>query len=67
VRERLAGVGVERPQSNGSRPRAPIVVAWVVPESIFTDGDWPGQDETERRTKAGEWMAREGIGLVPVP
>ena len=67
VRERLAGVGVERSRSNGLRPRTSIVVAWVVPDSIFTDGDWPGQDETERRTKAGDWMARQGIGLVPVP
>jgi hypothetical protein len=67
VKERLAGVGVERPQANGARPRTPIVVAWVVPDSIFTDSDWPGQDETERRTKAGDWMARQGIGLVPVP
>jgi hypothetical protein len=67
VRERLAGVGVERPQSNGSRPRAPIVIAWVVPASTFTDGDWPGADAADRRARAGTWMARQGIGLVPVP
>jgi hypothetical protein len=67
VRERLAGIGVERPHSNGSRPRAPIVVAWVVPDTVFTDGDWPGIDAGDRRARAGAWMARQGIGLVPVP
>jgi hypothetical protein len=67
VRERLAGVGVERPRSNGSQPRAPIVVAWVVPMAVFNDADWPGADADERRTRAGSWLARQGIGLVPVP
>jgi hypothetical protein len=67
VRERLASLGVERPRADGAMPRHAVVVAWVVPLAAFDDDDWPGADRDARRTQAGEWLARQGIGLVAVP
>ena len=73
VRERLDGLGLERPRDTSLRPREPLLIAWVVPASIFDDQDWgpaaaatPEARRTERRRAAGRWLAREGIGLVAV-
>jgi hypothetical protein len=73
VRERLDMLGLERPRDASFRIKEPLLVAWVVPVSIFDDQDWgPSGAATaelqrqERRRSAGRWLAREGIGLVAV-
>lgn len=74
VRERLEPAGIQRARS-GPRPRTPIVIGWLVPPEVFDDGDWPGattgmttaQQREARRTIAGSWLAREGIGLAMTP
>lgn len=67
LRERLKVVGVERPPNSRLRLRHAILVAWIVPSTIFDDSAWPGSNNTTRRANAGEWLAREGIGLVAIP
>jgi hypothetical protein len=66
VREQLRPLGIERPPDQSLLLREPVVVAWVVPLSIFDDTDWPGANRNARRAAAGKWLAREGIGLVAV-
>jgi hypothetical protein len=74
VRERLAGLGVERAPDGGLSPRNRLVVCLVVPDTVFDDADWPGatsgmssaEQRAARRAAAGGWLAREGIGLVAV-
>jgi hypothetical protein len=67
LRERLKGVGVERPPNGRLRLRNAILVGWIVPSTFFDDSAWPGNNNTTRRANAGEWLAREGIGLIAVP
>jgi hypothetical protein len=67
LRERLAFMGIERPPNGRLRIRHPILVAWVVPAAVFDDSGWPGADNADRRDQAGQWLAREGIGLIAVP
>ena len=72
ARERLDRLGLERPVEPTFRLRQPMLIVWVVPISVFDDADWPGgaqgmnnnQLRVARRTSAGAWLAREGIGLV---
>lgn len=75
VRDRLHDLGVERAPAPGLAPRAPVLVAWMVPDLTFDDPDWPGGEpgtndlarRTLRRAAAGRWLAREGLGLVTTP
>ncbi len=74
VREELEDLGLERPVDAGLRPRRRVLVAWLVPQTLFDDADWPGGTGTTpealragRRQAAGRWLAQEGIGLVVVP
>jgi hypothetical protein len=75
VRERLALAGVE-PSAHPALPvRVPVVVAWVVPVTVFDDDGWPGatsvmnadQRRAARRAAATAWLAQQGVGLVAVP
>lgn len=74
VRDRLTPYGLERPPDPAHRLREPLLIVWIVPEALFDDADWPGgngggpaQQRALRRAAAGEWLAREGIGLVATP
>ena len=64
LRERLTEAGLGLPEDASLRRRRSLVIAWIVPASVFADTAWPGADAVDRRTKAGAWLAREGIGLV---
>jgi hypothetical protein len=73
IAERIAPLGLERPDDPTLRLRRPVVVVWVLPSSVFDDADWPGgsaggltaaQRRTLRRAAAGTWLAAAGIGLV---
>jgi hypothetical protein len=64
VRARLIALGAGLPKDEALRQRERLTIAWVVPATVFTDTDWPGADDDERRTKAATWLSREGIGLV---
>lgn len=64
VREHLRTLGVERPPDPALKLRRPVLVIWVVPAGTFDDTDWPGADRNARRAAAGDWLAREGIGLA---
>jgi hypothetical protein len=73
VRERIQGLGLERPRDVTVPVREPLVVAWVVPEVTFADADWgasnaatPAAQRVERRDATGTWLAREGVALVTV-
>jgi hypothetical protein len=67
VRERLRALGAERPAEAGLRRLQPVLVIWVIPDSVFNDTDWPGANPAARRANAGAWLAREGIGLAATP
>lgn len=74
VRDHLRELGVERAREPGAIVRQPLVVAWMLPDATFDDPDWPGGDagtpdqrRKARRAAAGQWLAREGIGLVTTP
>ena len=72
LREQIEPLGLERGQDPSLRPRNPVVIVWIVPEQVFDDSDWPGGQpgmnadalRGARRSSAGTWLAREGIGLV---
>lgn len=64
VRARLLGLGAGLPKDESLRQRQRLTIGWVVPQSLFTDTDWPGQDDDERRAHAAKWLSREGIALV---
>jgi hypothetical protein len=66
ARDRLEPSGVERPRNGAPRPHHSIVIGWVVPATVFDDTDWPGATRDARRAAAGQWLAREGIGLVVI-
>jgi hypothetical protein len=74
VRGLLRDQGAERPPLPGAIGQVPVVVAWVVPATVFDDADWPGGDtgpaeqrNVQRRLAASRWLAREAIGLVIPP
>jgi hypothetical protein len=76
VRDQLDNHGAETAVDDvGAVVQNPIVVVWMVPDATFDDADWPGgeaatttaQGRQLRRSRAGTWLAREGIGLVPTP
>jgi hypothetical protein len=74
IRARAQELGLEMPAEAVVRRRARVVVVWMVPEVVFDDDDWPGgttgtaaQRRAARFARAGEWLGREGIGLVAVP
>lgn len=64
--------GLERSPDVSFPMRKPLLIIWVVPISLFDDPDWPGGVDgstpeaarSARRRTAGQWLAREGIGLV---
>ncbi len=68
----LTHSGLERARDPGWTIRHDFLVIWIIPETVFDDDDWPGsgpgmnatQRREARRLAAGEWLAREGIGLV---
>jgi hypothetical protein len=64
ARERLVALGAVAPAADGLRQRNAALVIWVVPQATFDDADWPGANADARRTNAGAWLAREGIGLA---
>jgi hypothetical protein len=64
VRALLAPTGSALPSDSKLRMRFNLGVAWVVPLTLFDDTGWPGADRDARRTAAGAWLAREGIGLI---
>jgi hypothetical protein len=66
LRDRLEPAGLERPKDDRLPLRNPVVVVWVVPAAVFDDTDWPGATPDARRGAAGDWLAREGIGLAAV-
>jgi hypothetical protein len=74
VREHLVEAGVERARDSATNARAPLLVAWIVPETVFDDADWPGgtsgtpdQKRLTRRRAAAQWLGPEGIALIAAP
>lgn len=75
LREQLEKQGLERSPDPSLPLRHPLIIVWVVPVTIFDDPDWlggtPGMTpealRDARRVVAGQWLAREGIGLVATP
>ncbi|MBE9110193.1 hypothetical protein IQ273_12300 [Nodosilinea sp. LEGE 07298] len=75
LREQLEKQGLEQSPDPSLPLRHPLLVVWVVPATVFDDDDWPGGGtgmppealRNARRAIAGEWLAREGIGLVATP
>jgi hypothetical protein len=66
VREQMEAAAHGRPDDPQLRPLRNVLVVWVVPQTLFQDNDWPGADAAARRQAAGDWLAREGIGLATV-
>jgi hypothetical protein len=72
LRESLEKQGLERPPNPSLPVRYPILVIWIVPITVFDAADWPGGQpgmspealRNARRLLAGQWLAREGIGLA---
>ncbi len=74
VGEHLREAGVERARDANTSARAPILVVWMVPETIFDDDDWPGgtsgsvaEKRLLRRRAAAAWLGPEGIAFAPTP
>jgi hypothetical protein len=75
IRAQLLALGLGPPRDPSLPRRNDVVPVWLVPAALFDDADWPGaaaglnagQARTARRQAAGQWLAREGIGLVAVP
>ena len=66
VREQMESAGMGRPADPALRMLQSVLVVWVLPQSAFNDDDLPGANAAARRTAAGAWLAREGIGLATV-
>lgn len=74
LRSRLQESGVEGPRPAHLPTRQRLLVIWVLPVEVFDDEDWPGATagmnptarRAARRQRAGQWLAREGIGLAAV-
>lgn len=67
IQQQLRKAGFEPQIASQAGGQGTAAVVLVVPESWFEDQDWPGTNKTERIEKAGDWMAREGIGLAVIP
>lgn len=74
VREQLQELGLGPPRDARLARRFEVLPVWIVPATLFDDDAWPGGNDgmtpaarqEARRAMAGEWLAREGIGLVAV-
>jgi hypothetical protein len=64
AREQLQSLGLESAHDSDLPQKAAILLVWIIPDKVFNDKDWPGATPAERRQNAGEWLAREGIGLI---
>jgi hypothetical protein len=74
VREQLREAGVERARDADTSARAPILMVWMVPETVFDDNDWPGgtsgtpaERRLLRRRAAAAWLGPQGIAFAPTP
>jgi hypothetical protein len=74
IAEHLREAGVERARDTDTSTRAPILVVWMVPETIFDDDDWPGggsgpaaEKRLLRRRAAAAWLGPQGIVFAPTP
>ena len=72
VREHLREAGVERARDADTSARAPILMVWMVPETVFDDDDWPGgasgtpaERRLLRRRAAAAWLGPQGIAFAP--
>jgi hypothetical protein len=73
LRRRLEEGGYAPAPDPALRQRFPVVVAWVMPASVFDDADWPGGDtgsaeerRSARRAAAAAWLAERGIAIATV-
>jgi hypothetical protein len=66
AREQLESSALGRPEDSSLRMLRSLLVIWILPAATFEDADWPGADAAARRLAAGQWLAREGIGLATV-
>jgi hypothetical protein len=64
AREQLVSAGEGRADDGDIPQRHPLIAIWMLPSSVFNDNDWPGANAGARRKAAGEWLAREGVGLA---
>ncbi|MEV4657194.1 hypothetical protein [Micromonospora sp. NPDC049301] len=71
VRSRAEELGLDVPAPDDVRRRNRVVAVWVVPIETFDDDGWPGGDtgtdaqkRAARFARAGQWLARSGIGLA---
>ncbi|GAB3344931.1 hypothetical protein [Modestobacter lapidis] len=75
VRHDLAESGFGAAPDPDRPQRHPVVVAWVLPETVFDDDAWPGGTaamdaaarRAARRARAGAWLSTTGLALVPIP
>ena len=72
--EHLREAGVARAPDAQIGSPAPLLVIWMVPETVFDDDDWPGatagspaQRRLQRRRAAAVWLRRESIAIAPTP
>jgi hypothetical protein len=72
IREHLREAGVERARDADASARAPILMVWMVPETVFDDDDWPGgttgtpaERRLLRRRAAAAWLGPQGIAFAP--
>ena len=71
VIEHLREAGLARAPDPDLGEQTRFVAAWIVPETVFDDADWPGgtsgtppQRREDRRRNAAEWLGPEGIAIV---
>jgi hypothetical protein len=71
-RDRVESLGFSEP--GVPRRKHDAVIAWLVPETVFADADWPGGDGLQepadqvvaRRARSAPWLADAGIAVAVV-
>jgi hypothetical protein len=67
LREHLGRDAALLPPPSPLRRRAQILPLLVLPATAFDTPGFPGADPAQRRAAAGEFLAREAIGLALSP
>lgn len=64
ILEQAATMNIETRPDPALPLRRAVILLWAIPKEVFDDTGWPGANANERRTRAGAWLAQQGIALA---